>query len=180
MPNAPGSSVDTLSRIMANKLPEVLGQQVVIDNRAGAGGIIGMEIAKQATPDGYTLIAATTAASTIAVPAAEEARRSIRSRTTTTSCSSRRRRTCWWCNPNAPPKSVKELIDLRQGQGRAGQHGFGRRRLAKPSVGRVLHAGGELPGAARALQRRRRVGRVGDRRRIAMDAHAGARGHERT
>jgi tripartite-type tricarboxylate transporter receptor subunit TctC len=67
VPNAPGSSVDTLSRIVANKLGEVLGQQVVIDNRAGAGGIIGMEIAKSANPDGYTLIAATTAASTIAV-----------------------------------------------------------------------------------------------------------------
>ncbi|HXF67633.1 MAG TPA: tripartite tricarboxylate transporter substrate binding protein [Burkholderiales bacterium] len=67
VPNAPGSSVDTLSRIVANKLGEVLGQQVVIDNRAGAGGIIGMEIAKNANPDGYTLISATTAASTIAI-----------------------------------------------------------------------------------------------------------------
>ncbi len=66
VPNAPGSSVDTLSRIVAAKLSEVLGQQVVSDNRAGAGGIIGMEIAKDATPDGYTLISATTAASTIA------------------------------------------------------------------------------------------------------------------
>ena len=46
VPNAPGSSVDTLSRIMAMKLSEVLGQQVVMDNRAGAGGVIGMEIAK--------------------------------------------------------------------------------------------------------------------------------------
>ncbi|MDO8596979.1 MAG: tripartite tricarboxylate transporter substrate-binding protein [Sulfuricaulis sp.] len=67
VPNAPGSSVDTLSRIVASKLSEVLGQQVVSDNRAGAGGVIGMEIAKAATPDGYTLISATTAASTIAV-----------------------------------------------------------------------------------------------------------------
>ena len=66
VPNAPGSSVDTLSRIVGNKLSEVLGQQVVIDNRAGAGGIIGMEIAKGANPDGYTMIAATTAATTIA------------------------------------------------------------------------------------------------------------------
>ena len=67
VPNAPGSSVDTLSRIVASRLGEVLGQQVVADNRAGAGGIIGMEIAKAATPDGYTLISATTAASTVAV-----------------------------------------------------------------------------------------------------------------
>ena len=66
VPNAPGSSVDTLSRIVGTNLTNVIGQQVVMDNRAGAGGIIGMEIAKTANPDGYTLISATTAASTIA------------------------------------------------------------------------------------------------------------------
>lgn len=67
VPNAPGSSVDTLSRIFGSKMGDTIGQQVVIDNRAGAGGIIGMEIAKNAAPDGYTLISATTAASTVAV-----------------------------------------------------------------------------------------------------------------
>jgi len=66
VPNAPGSSVDTLSRIVGNKLGEVIGQQIVMDNRPGAAGVIAMEIAKQAAPDGYTLISATTAASTIA------------------------------------------------------------------------------------------------------------------
>jgi tripartite-type tricarboxylate transporter receptor subunit TctC len=66
VPNAPGSSVDTLSRIVATSLSQVLGEQVVIDNRPGAAGVIAMEIAKDATPDGYTLISATTAASTVA------------------------------------------------------------------------------------------------------------------
>jgi tripartite-type tricarboxylate transporter receptor subunit TctC len=66
VPNAPGSAVDTLSRIVANKLGDAIGQQAVIDNRAGAAGIIAMEIAKDASPDGYTLVTATTAASTIA------------------------------------------------------------------------------------------------------------------
>ena len=66
VPNAPGSAVDTLSRIVGSKMGDAIGQQVVMDNRAGAGGIIGMEIAKEANPDGYTLISATTAASTIA------------------------------------------------------------------------------------------------------------------
>jgi tripartite-type tricarboxylate transporter receptor subunit TctC len=66
VPNTPGSAVDTLSRIVGTELSNTIGQQVVIDNRAGAGGIIGMEIAKEANPDGYTLISATTAASTIA------------------------------------------------------------------------------------------------------------------
>ena len=66
VPNAPGSSVDTLSRVVATSLSDVIGQQVVLDNRAGAAGVIAMEIAKDANPDGYTLISATTAASTIA------------------------------------------------------------------------------------------------------------------
>ena len=66
VPNGAGSSVDTLTRIVTNNLGGVIGQQLVIDNRAGAGGIIGMEIGKDANPDGYTLVAATTAASTIA------------------------------------------------------------------------------------------------------------------
>jgi tripartite-type tricarboxylate transporter receptor subunit TctC len=66
VPNAPGSAVDTLSRIVGNKLSDTIGQQIVMDNRAGASGIIAMEIGKDANPDGYTLITATTAASTIA------------------------------------------------------------------------------------------------------------------
>lgn len=66
VPNGAGSSVDTLTRIVTTRMSDVLKQQLVIDNRAGAGGVIGMEIGKDANPDGYTLIAATTAASTIA------------------------------------------------------------------------------------------------------------------
>ena len=57
-PNPPGGANDTIGRIMAIKLAEVLGQQVVVDNRGGGGGTIGAEIAAQANPDGYTLLAA--------------------------------------------------------------------------------------------------------------------------
>jgi tripartite-type tricarboxylate transporter receptor subunit TctC len=56
VPNAPGSSVDTMSRILAGKLGEALGAAVVVENRDGAGGLIGMEVGRQAKPDGYTLI----------------------------------------------------------------------------------------------------------------------------
>lgn len=66
VPNGAGSSVDTLTRIVTTSMSDVIKQQLVVDNRAGAGGVIGMEIGKNANPDGYTLIAATTAASTIA------------------------------------------------------------------------------------------------------------------
>jgi tripartite-type tricarboxylate transporter receptor subunit TctC len=56
VPNAPGSSVDTMSRILTAKLGEALGQPVVVENRDGAGGLIGMEVGRKAAPDGYTLI----------------------------------------------------------------------------------------------------------------------------
>ena len=56
-PNPAGGANDTIARIVVNKLTEVLGQQVVIDNRGGGGGVIGGEIAAHATPDGYTLLA---------------------------------------------------------------------------------------------------------------------------
>jgi len=66
MPNAPGSANDTMGRILAARVGDVLGQQMVVDNRPGAGGIVGMEIGKNASPDGYTLIAPSTAATSIA------------------------------------------------------------------------------------------------------------------
>lgn len=58
--NTTGTSVDTLSRILALKMSEVLGQQMVTDNRGGAGGTIGAELVAQATPDGYTLLLTST------------------------------------------------------------------------------------------------------------------------
>jgi tripartite-type tricarboxylate transporter receptor subunit TctC len=64
--NTTGTSVDTLSRVLAVKFGEVLGQQVVADNRAGAGGTIGAEIASQAAPDGHTLLISSTGMQVIA------------------------------------------------------------------------------------------------------------------
>ncbi len=111
VPNAPGSSVDTLSRIIGNKMGEVIGQQLVIDNRAGAGGIVGMEIAKNAAPDGYTLISATTAASTVAVllqkvPSFDPTRDyDYVSQFAVTA-------NVLVVHPGQPVKSIRELIDL--------------------------------------------------------------------
>jgi tripartite-type tricarboxylate transporter receptor subunit TctC len=57
VPFPPGGSTDLMARIVAAALTDGLGQQVVIDNRGGAGGTVGAEIAAKATPDGYTLFA---------------------------------------------------------------------------------------------------------------------------
>ena len=55
LPNGPGSNADIFTRILAQKLSDVFGQQVVVDSRPGAGGMLGIDIAAKAAPDGYTI-----------------------------------------------------------------------------------------------------------------------------
>jgi tripartite-type tricarboxylate transporter receptor subunit TctC len=59
--DAAGGAPDQLARMLAEKLSAGLGQQVVVDNRAGAGGVVGAEIAAKSPPDGYTLLMITSA-----------------------------------------------------------------------------------------------------------------------
>lgn len=61
IPWAPGGSTDIVTRILAADMSKRLKQQVVIDNRAGAGGIVGMQIASQLPPDGYNFMLTSTA-----------------------------------------------------------------------------------------------------------------------
>ena len=56
VPIAPGGGTDTTGRLVLTRLGEVLGQQIVVDNRAGGGGTIGAMIAAKAAPDGYTFL----------------------------------------------------------------------------------------------------------------------------
>ena len=56
VPWPPGGSVDPFARLLSQKLPELWGQQVVVDYRPGASGNVGMELAARATPDGYTTV----------------------------------------------------------------------------------------------------------------------------
>jgi tripartite-type tricarboxylate transporter receptor subunit TctC len=60
VPYAPGGVVDTSTRLLTNKLIERLGWNIVVDNRTGGNGIIGMSIAARGTPDGYTILSAHT------------------------------------------------------------------------------------------------------------------------
>ena len=61
----PGGNTDVAARLISPHMSEDLGQQVIIDNRGGAGGVVGTEIAARAAPDGYTLLFGTSAGLTI-------------------------------------------------------------------------------------------------------------------
>jgi tripartite-type tricarboxylate transporter receptor subunit TctC len=104
-----GSSVDTISRILGTQLGELWGKQVITDNRGGAGGTIGAEIASRAAPDGYTLLISSTAMQVISPqiykqltyhPVKDFAQLSMVAIT----------QNVLVANPNFPAKSVKELI----------------------------------------------------------------------
>ena len=56
VPFPPGGGNDLLARILAGRLTDAFGQQVVVDNRAGGGGVIATDIAAKAPPDGYTML----------------------------------------------------------------------------------------------------------------------------
>ena len=58
VPHAPGGSNDILARIIAPRLSDTLGQPIIVDNRGGAGAMIGTALAAKAAPDGYTLLLA--------------------------------------------------------------------------------------------------------------------------
>lgn len=136
VPNAAGAAVDTLGRIFANTLTQVAGQQIVVDNRGGAGGLIGMEIGKDAIPDGYTLLSASTAAMVIGPhihkklpfdPLKDYAFISLFGITPNILV----------VNPSIPVKSVRELIEYNKSRG-------GRANMASAGAGSQSHLAGVL------------------------------------
>jgi tripartite-type tricarboxylate transporter receptor subunit TctC len=60
VPLAPGGGTDIASRVVANFLSEALGQQVIIENKLGANGVVGVDFASKAAPDGYTILVGST------------------------------------------------------------------------------------------------------------------------
>jgi tripartite-type tricarboxylate transporter receptor subunit TctC len=108
---APGGNTDTVGRVVGQKLGERLGTQVVVDNRDGASGTIGTEIAARATPDGYTLTMGTTTTHAIAVAAFAKLRYDpVRDFAPIALVANAPYLLV--VHPNVPARSVKELVGL--------------------------------------------------------------------
>jgi tripartite-type tricarboxylate transporter receptor subunit TctC len=119
---APGSGPDILARIIGQKLTESWGQQVIIDNRPGANGIIGMEAAAKSKPDGYNLVHAVPSALTmnpyVYKKLPYDTFRDFVAITQTAT-----KTFGLVINPALPVKSVKDLVAL--GKARPGELNFG-------------------------------------------------------
>src|SRR5690242_18517408 len=66
VPFAPGGPSDVMARVVGQRMSAILGQQLYVENRSGAGGTLGARAAAQAEPDGYTLMLATTSVLVVA------------------------------------------------------------------------------------------------------------------
>jgi tripartite-type tricarboxylate transporter receptor subunit TctC len=136
VPFSAGGPTDTHSRWAGNYIASALGQQVLVDNRGGAGGIIGTEAVAKSTPDGYTLLGGNPGPLTIAPsvrkklgydPAHDFAPITLIVRTAS----------CMCVHPVVPARSLREFISLAKR--RPGVINY-----ASPGIGTVGHLGTEL------------------------------------
>jgi len=134
VPYAAGGGTDTVSRALAQRMTESMGQQVVIENRSGANGIIGSEIVAKSAPDGYQLLMTTNALTTnpwlYKLPF-DTLNDFAPITMTSTACS------LLAIHPSLPVKSVKELVNLAKSQP-------GKLVMAASGAGQPSHLSGEL------------------------------------
>lgn len=136
LPASPGGPVDVIARTIGSGLSETLGQPIVMDNRPGAGGIIGAEIVVRAAADGYTLMFAHSGP--LAIEAALHSKISYHPlkdfAPVSLVCASPY---VLIVNPATPAKSVKELVALAKSR-------LGTLHYASGGLGTGLHMAGEL------------------------------------
>jgi tripartite-type tricarboxylate transporter receptor subunit TctC len=135
VPFAPGGGTDILTRVISPKLGDALGQQIVVDNRAGAGSTIGSELVVKAAPDGYTLLMVDTSFTTNPSLYSKLPYDSARDFTPVSLLASAP--VILIVHPSVPVKSVKEFVALAKAK--PGQLNF-----ASGGPGSSTHLGGEL------------------------------------
>ena len=134
VPNPPGGGTDLVARIVSQKVSERWGTSLVVDNRAGAGGIIAVEVAAKSAPDGYTLLMAHFPLA-ITVNIARVSFDPVRDFLPVTLLATTQNLLA--VNPSVPAKSVKELIALAQAK--PGQLSY-----ASGGSGTSMHVSAEL------------------------------------
>ncbi len=135
VPQAPGGSSDTLARVIAPRLADALGQQVIIDNRPGATGIIGSDAVAKAVGDGYTLLQVATSHATNPAMGVKLPYDTLRDFTSITLLS--QQPNLWIVHPSLPVTSIKALVALAKA--RPEQVDF-----ASSGTGSSQHLAGEL------------------------------------
>lgn len=136
VPFPPGGPVDGAARVIAQKLTEMWGQQFVIDNRTGAGGNIGTEIAARAKPDGYTVLLGATGPMAIN-PALYAKLPFDPVKDFTAVAGIKRHYYLLLAHPSLPAKSIRELIQLAASGGRPLTQ-------ASSGIGSSAHITGEM------------------------------------
>jgi len=134
VPNAPGSSVDTIGRVVGIQLAQALHQPVVVDNRAGAAGALGMEIGRASAPDGYTLIVASSSSVSVA-PLLQKAVAYDPLKDFELVSLMAVLPNVLVCNPALPIKSTAELIAYAKSRGNKSN-------MASAGIGSVSHLAG--------------------------------------
>lgn len=135
VPQAPGGSSDTLARVLAPRLAAGLGQQVVVDNRPGATGIIGAEIAVHAPADGHTVLQVATSHATNTAMGVRLNYDPLRDFAAITLIS--RQPNIWLAHPSLPARNIRELVAFARA--RPGDIDF-----ASSGTGGSQHLAGEL------------------------------------
>ncbi|MEO7727106.1 MAG: tripartite tricarboxylate transporter substrate binding protein [Burkholderiales bacterium] len=132
----PGGGTDIIGRIVAQKLGEALGQQIIVDNRGGASGQLAAELVSRANPDGYTIMMAHIAAISILPSLVSKLPYNAQKDFAPVSLSAIGPNLLV-VHPSVPAKTVKELVALAKS--RPGQLQY-----ASPGAGTVQHLAGEL------------------------------------
>jgi len=135
VPFAAGGPTDVIARIMAQKLSETWGQQVVTENQPGAGGNIGVVAAAKAAPDGYTVLAVSTGFLVNPSMYARVGYDPVKDFAPITLVASSPN--VVFVNPTVPAKTLKELIDLIKAN--PSKYSF-----SQPATGSTPHLAGEL------------------------------------
>lgn len=144
VPNAPASSVDTLARIVAQMLAPLLQQAIVVDNKAGASGALGVEAGRTAAADGYTLIAASSSSVTVA-PLLQKAARYDPVKDFDHISLIAQLPNALVCNPALPVRSTAELISWAKSKGNTSN-------MASAGIGSVSHLAGVALQSAAGFQ----------------------------